>query len=93
MNSTNSRIDKKSFSLFLVLLCTLSPVIAGDVFTIKRYVIGSGGGISSHDNLKVSGTVGQTVSGKSEGGVFSIQSGYWHGLNNTSDLIFKNSFE
>ena len=45
--------------------------------TIGWFVIASGGGSSSGDNITLESTVGQPIAGSSAGGIVTLEAGYW----------------
>jgi len=59
----------------LLLLLSGESSLFGD--QIKWQVVASGGGQGTSTNMKVSGTVGQTVYGHGTGGSFKLLGGFW----------------
>jgi peptidase C25-like protein/Ig-like domain-containing protein len=49
----------------------------GGTYTIKRSVIGGGGGTSTNGTIRMDGTIGQGVLGLSSGGTLSLNAGFW----------------
>jgi len=79
-------------SLTFFVICCVSLVSAQD-FSIKKHVISNGGGISINAGYKLEGTIGQHITQQSQGGGFSVKSGFWHSNIPLPELIFTNSFE
>jgi hypothetical protein len=55
---------------------TVSAQVMPDT-TIDWFVIASGGGSSSGNNITLESTVGQPIAGSSAGGVVTLETGYW----------------
>lgn len=55
----------------------LEPMQAGGNYNIVKSVVAGGGGGSSGGNNQVNGTIGQTATGVSAGGNFSLAGGFW----------------
>jgi len=96
MNDLSSLINKKILVLSILILSgffvtSYAAVQGVPSYSIDKYVIASGGTISSGGGFTVQGSIGQPVTGQSvSGGTFILQSGFWH---EDTDLIFKNNFE
>jgi hypothetical protein len=76
---------KKLWNTALLLAAVVGGSLAvfaqsGGSFEIKQSVISNGGGRTSGGSFAVDATIGQTVAGnQSDGGNYSLQSGYWTG--------------
>ena len=46
-------------------------------YTINRYALSGGGGVSAGGLYSVSGTLGQTAAGKTSGASYSLSTGFW----------------
>ena len=90
MKESGNLKRKKLVCLLLGICCILPNALAGDTYTIDRYVISSGGGISNGGGYSLQASIAQTITASSNGDVYELSSGYWH---ENTDLIFKNSFE
>jgi len=89
---TSNSLKMRKILILILGICFVVPItLAGNDYTISRYVISSGAGVSSGGSGRyiLEGTIGQPVTAKSSGSVYSLISGYWH---EDTDLIFKNSF-
>jgi hypothetical protein len=65
-------------------------------FAIEASVIAAGGGHSSSAGgcLAVDASVGQDIAGLSEGGSFSLRSGFWPAVGDRpTDALFNNGFQ
>lgn len=69
------------------------PVLVGLPFLISQHVI-AGGGVAhaSSPCFDLAGTIGQPVAGRTQGGAFALDAGFW-GATASTDSIFRNSFE
>jgi hypothetical protein len=67
--------------------------IVGLPFLISQHVI-AGGGVSHAASpcFDLTGTIGQPVAGRTQGGAFTLDAGFWTNSVST-DSIFRNSFE
>lgn len=64
----------------LVLLCLAGGIaLAQNTTLIGRWHIGGGGGTASGDDIRIGGTLGQAVAGKSSDGNITLQVGFWAG--------------
>lgn len=69
------------FLALLVFLFIASVTFASVLdYAMPRYVIGAGGGRVAAGSYVLEGTVGQAVVDTVSAGPFSIQSGFWYGL-------------
>ncbi|MCF6289192.1 MAG: hypothetical protein L3J53_08175 [Proteobacteria bacterium] len=96
MKKTSSLINKKI--LYIIALSGFIAIAQAGVagtpnYSIEKYVISSGGSISSGGGFTVQGSIGQVVTGLSNSASFSLQSGFWHEAVPLGEEIFKNSFE
>ena len=72
---------------------------AEPVYSVDWHLISSGGstvaaGSSRSSCFVVDGTIGQTVPGFSNGGIYAVYAGFWTPMPNTQgDEIFFNGFE
>lgn len=55
-------------------------------FTIRKSVIGGGGGVMAGSGFSMNGTVGQPVIGPASGGNFTVNQGFWYGTTNIGDV-------
>ncbi len=93
MKKPNGLKTSKLGCLILGIWCILPNVLAGGIgYTIDNYVMSSGGGASSGGTYMVQGSIAQVSTATSSGGVYQLQSGYWHEVS-LDEEIFKNSFE
>ncbi len=93
MKKSNGLKTSKLGCLILGICCILPNALAGvNSYTIDNYVISSGGEASSGGTYMVQGTIAQVSTATSSGGVYQLQSGYWHEVVRDEE-IFKNSFE
>lgn len=83
------------FMLLLMGILAESSLPAGKVTAqedaqLTWWIFGGGGGSSGGEDVFISATLGQMVSGLSEGGTVTLDAGYWHpGFGPTSvDIIF-----
>ena len=72
------------FSQMLLLCCvccclTLQAQAQSSNTQITQSVVAGGGGTSSNGSLQLDGTIGQSITGASSGGVFTLFSGFWSG--------------
>ena len=76
----------------LVLLC--APVVAQD-FTMEQSVIASGGVTAQGGAFTLDGTIAQPVAGKSSGGGFELDAGFWTPEPSIQgpEVLFRNGFE
>jgi hypothetical protein len=65
--------------LLLLLLLFGGVVLARGTPTIKRWVIGGGGGVAAGDGVSIGGALGQAVVGPSGGGSVTLLAGFWTG--------------
>jgi len=80
--------------LFIILLLLLNTSSAQ--FELKKHSINSGGATMAGGNFTLKSSIGQVdASNTMSGTSFSLNGGFWHKSTptNTTDLIFKNSFE
>jgi len=68
----------------------VSQVVAQEEDQVNWWVLAGGGGSSGGDDVFISATLGQSVSGSSEDGTITLHAGYWHpGFGPTAvDIIF-----
>jgi hypothetical protein len=62
------------------LTTTPAPVQAGGSYNLTQKVIAGGGGTSTGGNHSLSGTAGQAATNVSNGGQFTVASGFWPGV-------------
>lgn len=67
-------------------------VWAGNNYAINKYVIASGGGISSANGIEVQGTIAQMTTGQSNSNNHTLHSGFWYQTGAANDIIFENGF-
>jgi hypothetical protein len=62
-------------------LCAGAPALAqvGPIASVNWYTIDGGGGVSTGESFKVSGTIGQPDAGAMGGGGYEITGGFWPG--------------
>ena len=76
-------MSRATVVLLVVLICLLAVGAAGALGlapSIRRYVVGSGGGRSTTSDYALDGTIGQAVVASSSSGSFRLGAGYWRGL-------------
>jgi hypothetical protein len=67
--------------------------LVGMPFLISQHVIAGGGiGYAASPCFDLRGTIGQPVAGRTQGGAFTLDAGFWATPVST-DSIFRNSFE
>ncbi len=96
MKKLNSLKLSKLGCLVFGICCILPNALAGNTgnnYSIDNHVMSSGGGISSAGSYKIQATIAQAITGTSNGGVYQLQSGFWHEVSPLGQEIFKNSFE
>jgi hypothetical protein len=73
------RIKRKPGSLFWGLLIFLAIATSSQAqsYEITWWVVGGGGGTSIGGDYTLSGTVGQSDTGRVSGGSYSIDGGFW----------------
>lgn len=81
------KVFMKNYQNFIVLLTfsiLLSAIISaqsGGTFEITQSVVSNGGGTSSGEAIRVTGTTGQSAAGtNSTGGQFGVRGGFWQGF-------------
>ena len=66
------------FSILVVLTCLVAlPVMAAQSQSVEWYVISSGGGSTTNGDYKLSGTIGQSVIGRTSNADLDLCSGFW----------------
>jgi hypothetical protein len=80
------------------LLLGLSMLVAGagaQTLEVTRHVVAGGGGHSTGDDYRLSGTAGQAEASSSiSGGEFELRGGYWvSAARPGGDVLFRNGFE
>lgn len=91
-NKSKTTISCILFAL-IGLSFVLTSAIAGNDYSIKKYVIANGGETSLGNGYKLTGSIAQTVTEKSLGGNYKLSSGFWQPSNQSGESIFKDSFE
>ena len=61
--------------IFVVFLCTMTAHAQN--YAVDWFEIGGGGGTSTGGVYSVTGTVGQPDTGKSSGGIYTLEGGFW----------------
>ena len=92
MLNFKSKIKRPELLLILFSALFYQSSIAGNGYSIPKHTISNGGGESTGGSYKVNGSIAQILTADSQGGAFSVNSGFWQSSINT-DIIFKNSFE
>lgn len=64
----------------LLLLATAGAVLAAGPPPLSRYVIAGGGGVVAAGTYKLSGTIGQPMTGQVQNGAYELCAGFWCGL-------------
>ena len=91
INLCKTNLPKAKY--FMLLLLVFVSLNAFSQYSIKKFSINNGGGVSSGTEFKVSGSIGQSdASSALTGGNFKLTGGFWANGTN-SDIIFKNGFE
>ena len=93
MNKKKHTSIYRNTVLIISACCVISNLMAGESYSIEKYVIANGGGVSSEGAYTLVGTMAQVSIGKSTGGEYLLQSGYWNNTSVNNDVIFKNGFE
>ena len=81
------------FFILIGLSFVLTSTIAGNGYSIKKYVIASGGETSLGNGYKLTGSIAQVVTEKSQGVGYQLSSGFWQQSSQSGESIFKDSFE
>lgn len=81
------------FSTALLILACI-PAAAQD-FTLDQGVIASGGGDAVGGDFSIEGTIAQPVVGRSSGGDFVLDAGFWtpEPALPSEEVLFQNGFE
>ncbi|GJM09577.1 MAG: hypothetical protein DHS20C11_18530 [Lysobacteraceae bacterium] len=70
-----------------------SPAGAGADYQLRRAVVANGGMPSESVSFELHGTIGQFEPGPTlEHGTTAIRGGFWAGINNPVDVLFKDGF-
>ena len=98
---SGKEVNMRRRLLLISLVLILMGILAGSSLPISRvtaqvdaqltwWAIGSAGGSSGGEDVFINATVGQPVSGLSEGGIVTLEAGYWRpGFGPTSvDITF-----
>jgi hypothetical protein len=67
------------FVTFLVIL-TQAPTTQAQPYAIDWWTVGGGGGNSAGGDFALSGTAGQSGTGRMSGGSYSLEGGFWASL-------------
>lgn len=71
-----------------------NEISRGGVFSISQYAIyGGGGEVSSADDFRIIGTLGQPEAGTLSGGGFELVGGFWAGIDARTVDVFEDGFE
>ncbi len=92
MSKYKNKTIKLAFLLILSVPLFCQSSIAGSGYSISKYTLSNGGGMSTGGNFKVNGSIAQVLTENSHASEHSIKSGFWQQLTNT-DIIFKHGFE
>jgi len=66
----------RSFALYVGIVL-LPAAVSAQNYSVDWYVVAGGGGISTHGQYAISGTIGQPEAGAMNGGNFSLTGGFW----------------
>lgn len=70
------------------------PPSNGGAWEIGRYTIDLSGGLLAGADFEVTGTVAQhDAGGALAGDGYQLQGGFWAGIDNPSDVVFKDGYE
>lgn len=75
----------KKYTLWIILILVLLTVSislasGGNNYTLTWWTADGGGSVSTGGNYALQGTVGQPDAGEMVNGRYTLQSGYWNGL-------------
>ena len=77
MRNSNASCRLASFAASICLLQVAT--IAHAAYEIPQHVIAGGGGTSAGGTYSVTGTIGQSITGFSTGGNYTLRGGFWGG--------------
>lgn len=70
-----------------------APSSTGGPYRVYWHTVDNGGGQSSRDIYRLTGTTGQADAGVSQGGIYRVRSGFWPLAPAQSSDIFRDGFE